>query len=223
LESVDDIPTTHEQALDPSYLDSLREKRRVPTIHDVQKILHELEAHGIQAWLHGGWAVEAILGQSLAHGDVDFLVPADQRPTLTKILGDRVVIERPEYVIGNFDRVQVEFAFFHPYSKGLVWIAHREILWLLLDPAAAGRRFILGKEDVPCAPVPFILAEQEHTVRKKKKALPKMMERAALLRAKLPENEIVASRDHWPYPRTKWNEFLFRHRLLHLFGSRGKS
>ena len=191
---------------------------RSPCAEDVARVMSELKECGISAWLHGGWAVEALLGQALFHEDIDLLVRASQRRRLETQFGERIVFIRPEYTVILFDHVRVEFGFFQHYTTKLVSFVHRDILWLLPDPAAASCVANLAKTEVPVVPAAVILAEQEHTVRKKKKAVPKMQERAVLLRCVLDPAVAKESRYNWPYKRNFWNMFLLQIRLLHLFG-----
>jgi lincosamide nucleotidyltransferase A/C/D/E len=42
---------------------------------DVTEILHRLERNGIEAWIDGGWGVDALLGEQLReHDDLDLVV-----------------------------------------------------------------------------------------------------------------------------------------------------
>ena len=53
------------------------------TADDVVFILDRLEAAGIAAWLDGGWAVDAVLGDvTRAHEDLDLIVDLDDVETM---------------------------------------------------------------------------------------------------------------------------------------------
>jgi len=42
---------------------------------DVTEVLHRLERNGIEAWIDGGWGVDALLGERLRdHDDLDLVV-----------------------------------------------------------------------------------------------------------------------------------------------------
>ena len=50
-------------------------------------ILARLEARGVDAWLEGGWGIDALLGrETREHDDLDVIVPLDQLPTLESAL-----------------------------------------------------------------------------------------------------------------------------------------
>jgi len=53
-------------------------------------LLQLFEAAGIEVWLDGGWAVDALLGaQTRPHKDVDIILRVSDLPRLLNILGDR--------------------------------------------------------------------------------------------------------------------------------------
>ncbi len=55
---------------------------------DVLEVLDALDDPGIDAWLDGGWGVDALLGgQTRPHHDVDLVVQVDDVPTMLETLG----------------------------------------------------------------------------------------------------------------------------------------
>ena len=59
------------------------------TAFDVASILDRLEGASIDAWVEGGWGVDALLGeQSRTHDDLDLIVRVDDTPTMCKILAE---------------------------------------------------------------------------------------------------------------------------------------
>ena len=53
-------------------------------------LLHLFQSAGIEVWLDGGWAVDALLGtQTRPHKDVDILLRVADLPRLREILGSR--------------------------------------------------------------------------------------------------------------------------------------
>ena len=53
----------------------------------VVEILAALEAHGVEAWIDGGWGVDALVGESTrAHGDLDLAVDRSQLEGVVKAL-----------------------------------------------------------------------------------------------------------------------------------------
>jgi lincosamide nucleotidyltransferase A/C/D/E len=52
---------------------------------DAASLLEQLSKHGLRAWVAGGWAVDALVGeQTRLHGDLDLAVDADE---LTELIG----------------------------------------------------------------------------------------------------------------------------------------
>jgi len=66
---------------------------------DVGEILDRLDAAGIEAWLDGGWGVDALLGeQTRLHNDLDLIVRVDDVAEMRRILagkGFRLVTGEP--------------------------------------------------------------------------------------------------------------------------------
>jgi hypothetical protein len=195
-------------------LDELRRQRRAPTIENVFEVLDLLERHGIGVWLHGGWAVESLLGIPLSHQDVDLLVSAADEEKVRELVGDRAVQETNGILVCCFHQVQVDFSFFYPYHGSRAYVAHAGLIWVFPDPRTHGWQGTLAGRSVPIIHPAHLVAAQEHTVRKKKKALAKMLERARMLREKLAPEELAHSRQFWPHPYTWWNEWRLRLRLL---------
>jgi lincosamide nucleotidyltransferase A/C/D/E len=63
---------------------------------DVVKILDRLDDAGIDAWLDGGWAVDAVLAeQTRSHRDLDLIVAEDVVPRLRESLAGDGFVEVP--------------------------------------------------------------------------------------------------------------------------------
>jgi lincosamide nucleotidyltransferase A/C/D/E len=57
------------------------------TAEDVVFILDRLDAAGVGAWLDGGWAVDAVLGEvTRPHQDLDLIVELDDVETMRRVL-----------------------------------------------------------------------------------------------------------------------------------------
>ncbi len=60
------------------------------TAQDLVELLSLFEEAGIDVWLDGGWAVDALLGgQTRPHQDVDIVVRVSDLPELTDLLDNR--------------------------------------------------------------------------------------------------------------------------------------
>ena len=68
------------------------------TGHDVTMVLERLDGAGVEAWLDGGWAVDAVLGeQTRAHADLDLIVRVIDVPAMREALaGDGFELDRGE-------------------------------------------------------------------------------------------------------------------------------
>jgi len=63
--------------------------------HNVAQIVAFLEDHGLEVYVDGGWAVDALLGQETrAHNDLDIAVPHSQVPQVRELLATRGYRER---------------------------------------------------------------------------------------------------------------------------------
>ena len=64
--------------------------------HDVSMVLERLDGAGVDAWLDGGWAVDAVLGeQTRAHADLDLIVRVIDVPAMREALaGDGFELDR---------------------------------------------------------------------------------------------------------------------------------
>lgn len=70
---------------------------------DVVEILDRLDAAGVETWLDGGWAVDALLGeQTRPHADLDLIVRIDQLAALRDALGRDGFAEVPGGRDSNF-------------------------------------------------------------------------------------------------------------------------
>ena len=68
------------------------------TGQDVTRVLQRLDGAGVDAWLDGGWAVDAVLGeQTRAHADLDLIVRVTDVPAMREALaGDGFDLDRGE-------------------------------------------------------------------------------------------------------------------------------
>jgi lincosamide nucleotidyltransferase A/C/D/E len=73
------------------------------TSNSLVDLLRLFEAAGIEVWLDGGWAVDALLGeQTRPHKDVDIIVRAADLASLREILGTRAFLVKEGGTDSNF-------------------------------------------------------------------------------------------------------------------------
>jgi lincosamide nucleotidyltransferase A/C/D/E len=64
---------------------------------DVVELLDLLEQHGLDVYVDGGWAVDALLGkQTRSHNDLDIAIPHEQVPIVRNLMAARGFHERPQ-------------------------------------------------------------------------------------------------------------------------------
>jgi hypothetical protein len=192
----------------------LRAQQRSPFASDVIRILEFFATHRIPVWLHGGWAVEALVGEPLSHQDVDLFARLEDRERILTAVGERVIVETSNLLFCNFDFVEVDIALCCRYRKNRWLYEHERVFWILPDLNVHGQTARLGGVAVPIADPRILYAEQAHEVRKRSEAIPKMRERAELLEAKFGPQLAEQSKEWWPRPNTPWNRVLAKLKIL---------
>jgi lincosamide nucleotidyltransferase A/C/D/E len=125
------------------------------TAEDVLGILARLDRGGIRWWVHGGWGMDALLGEETRpHDDLDLAVARDDVPRLETTLSEfRRVPERDEwpasFVIADPSGRHIDI---HPLrldEQGNGWQERgdKENLWSRYDLSALGR---IAGTDVRC-------------------------------------------------------------------------
>jgi lincosamide nucleotidyltransferase A/C/D/E len=119
-------------------------------------LLEHLGASGLEAWLDGGWAVDALLGeQTREHDDLDLLTRLEDSGQIEKVLGERGYLlgaggppHSFEMVDGEGHQVDVHPVSFTPNGDGLyTMLDGRE--WIYPAHGFDGSGRILGHE-IPC-------------------------------------------------------------------------
>jgi lincosamide nucleotidyltransferase A/C/D/E len=73
------------------------------TAEAAAEIIRLLETAGIELWLDGGWAVDALLGKrTRPHEDLDIILPAQHLSTLRKVVAIRGFTSQPGGTPSNF-------------------------------------------------------------------------------------------------------------------------
>src|SRR6478672_11763266 len=93
----------------------------------VIEIVQALNAAGVEVWLDGGWAVDAVLGmQTRAHKDVDIIAQVADVPKLRRHLTDMGFETRCGGTDTNFvladaagREIDVHAVVFDPYGNGI--------------------------------------------------------------------------------------------------------
>ncbi len=81
------------------------------TAEQVLGVLDQLAALGCDAWVDGGWGVDALLGrQTRPHGDLDLVIPA---ATLERV---RTALEREGFAV-LLDELPSSISFRHPDGR----------------------------------------------------------------------------------------------------------
>src|SRR5437867_3126911 len=109
----------------------MEEKKEFSTAEDVLELLDLVNAAGARAYLHGGWACEAVTGISRPHGDIDLLAPEEFRPTLRSALGKWLVREKSHKLELDFGGTKVDFSFAERRRDGriITWSPRILVVW----------------------------------------------------------------------------------------------
>ena len=133
----------------------------------VLDLLADLEALGIQLWLDGGWAVDALLGeQTRPHDDLDLVSRLEDSAQIEKALGARGYVQAGgglphsfELVDAEGHQVDVHPAAFNPDGDGVYQMVGGGE-WIFPASGFGGVGRILGRA-VPCL-TPEVVAGQSH-------------------------------------------------------------
>lgn len=126
------------------------------TAADVREVLDRLDAVGVDAWLDGGWAVDALVGeQSRPHADLDLIVQVAEVALMREALGpdgfDLVEgVPDSNFILrdGRARSIDVHPVRFDPQGNGVYRMENGED-WIY--PAAGfGGRGTVGGRDVRC-------------------------------------------------------------------------
>ena len=123
------------------------------TAQDLVELLSLFEEVGIEVWLDGGWAVDALLGvQTRPHKDVDIIVRVSDLPALIDLLGNRGFHIQPDGTQSNFvladdyrHEVDVHAIDFDEDGNGVYRMADGSN-WIFTPRGLSGRGMIEGLE-----------------------------------------------------------------------------
>jgi lincosamide nucleotidyltransferase A/C/D/E len=129
------------------------------TAEDVIDILDSLGAAGIDAWLDGGWAVDAVVGeQSRPHQDLDLIVRvSDAQAMVVTLAPDGFVLERgvldSNFVLRDARgrEIDVHPVRFDPDGNGIYRMENGED-WTFPAEGLEGGGRIAGREVRPLTP-----------------------------------------------------------------------
>jgi lincosamide nucleotidyltransferase A/C/D/E len=140
---------------------ALRERAELITRDDVLEVLRRLDDAGIEWWIDGGWAVDALLSQvTREHDDLDLAVPRAQIETLEATFPEfrRVRDEWPaSFVLADSRGRQIDV---HPLTfdeHGNGWLKQpngETVCWPREALAGRGR---IGDRDVRCTSPEFLV------------------------------------------------------------------
>ena len=114
-------------------------------------LLRLFEGAGIEVWLDGGWAVDAVLGeQTRSHNDLDIIVQVSDLPQLRQVMTARGFELKEGGTESNFVladsnglEVDVHAFVFDETGNGVYRMSNGED-WVFPAPGFAGRGQILG-------------------------------------------------------------------------------
>jgi lincosamide nucleotidyltransferase A/C/D/E len=123
------------------------------TAQDLVELLDLFEEEGIEVWLDGGWAVDALLGtQSRQHKDVDILVRTSDVPAIMNLLGNRDFRIQSRSTESNFvladengHEIDIHVIDFDDDGNGVYRMADGSN-WIFTARGLAGEGVIEGRE-----------------------------------------------------------------------------
>lgn len=136
------------------------------TSEDVARLVRLLGETGIEVWLDGGWAVDALLGeQTRRHDDVDIVVRDADLPRVLEILAKegfgRAGGRRPfNFVLqdGRGRKVDVHAIVFDSSGNGLYGPASTDGKQEMYEAGALTGRGVVGGEAVQCVSPNFLMS-----------------------------------------------------------------
>lgn len=179
-------------------------------LQDLASAVRFLRKHGVPFWVHGGWAVEALVGRELEHGDIDLLVPEEWRGRLRTILGDSLRFEHAHRFLVVHEGAVVEMAFLRKTMGRYRSITYQSTIWVYPEEDLQGHTCVLAGETCPVVSNALLYAEVTNLVLKKKKVIPKHQARAALVEPLLSDADKQRSRKLWPVVNTPVNRLKVR-------------
>ena len=118
---------------------------------DAAELIRLIEGAGIEIWLDGGWAVDAVLGeQTRAHKDLDIILHRRHLPALRALLAARGFEVRPDtpsnFVLADATGLEVDVhaIVFAPDGNGIYEMADGGT-WVFPAPGVDGRGVIQGR------------------------------------------------------------------------------
>lgn len=140
--------------------------KRVTTAEEVLGIIGFLKEHGVDVWLHGGWALEALTGIARVHTDIDIITDERHRDRLRNLLAGRIVKDRMHKLQVNFDGAEVDLVFFSKERGRLItWHPKLIAVWPP-DLLTHGKTARLSGRDVPIISPTALFIQISHRVGK---------------------------------------------------------
>lgn len=126
---------------------------RSMTASEVIEILDLIEGNGVEVWVHGGWGVDALLGeQTRTHDDLDVIVRVDDVAEMRRVLAEFSFelcegLPRANFVLRDQGSCQIDV---HPVrfdedGNGIYRLANGEN-WAFPAPGFIGTGRIAGRQ-----------------------------------------------------------------------------
>lgn len=181
------------------------------TANDVLQVLDFLQQHGLEVWLHGGWALEALTNIPRPHNDIDLLTDEANRNRLRQLFGDGVLSERMHKMEVEFNSVILDIVFFHRALGGRLLTFHPKLVaaWPR-DLLTHGRMGAIAGRQVPVISPGGLFIEISHNVGKNQQLLEKNRRDRELFKDLLPPSREKELRRIFPRKNTFLNRLRAR-------------
>ncbi|PKO19655.1 hypothetical protein CVU37_02920 [candidate division BRC1 bacterium HGW-BRC1-1] len=181
------------------------------TVEQVWNLLDFFNTHGVRALLHGGWALDALTGETVrAHKDIDLLVDGAERSRLAELLGEAVFEEQPHKLGVNFEGAEVDLVFYEMDSRGraVTWTPRVLVRWA--PDAVSGATGKLAGREAPTVGLQALYCEIANPVRKKAAMLKKNQSDLARIKPLMTPKSMREAEQWFPLENTRWNRLLWR-------------
>lgn len=181
------------------------------TAEHLIRIMEMLKGAGIHAWVHGGWALEALTGVSRPHSDIDLLAAEKTRADFKRLFAGKIKHEASHKLEIDVDGADVEPTFYKGNGPYYTITPRVVMLW----PANVFDESVKGKingVEIPLVSPVALYALLANTVLKKPPMLEKNRRDLELMNGLLTPEQKKAAEVYFPMENTFLNRLRIRMR-----------
>ena len=183
------------------------------TAGDLLELLTRLKEHGVEALVHGGWALDALSGTSRMHSDIDLLIHEEDRDRVRALFADRVLVETSHKLEVQVGNTSADIVFFRRMGRGFATVTPRIIVLWPPDLLSGKQMRRINGSEIPIVNARVLYYELANTVRKKAPMLNKNQRDLRVIAPHI-DDKVRKCRRYLPRPNTFWNRMRLKLRLL---------